>query len=213
MGIIYIATCKINNKSYVGKTINSLERRKSKHRFNATNSKKSSFYNAIRKYGFENFNWRIIGFIEKELLNDAEKACIEFYRSNEKKYGYNLTIGGDGQDPKIAKETGKKNKGRKLTEEHKKKISEWSSNRRHSMETKEKMSQKHKGKSYSKETLDKMAAAQKQRLSNKQNHPMYMKKHSEETKNKISLIHKGKIPWNKGLKMISVLRAEGIQYI
>jgi len=40
---------------------------------------------------------RILGYCETfNELNLAEKTCIEFYQSNDKKYGYNITDGGQG---------------------------------------------------------------------------------------------------------------------
>lgn len=60
MRIIYCYTNKINNKKYVGQT-NNPERRQREHKSNAFNEKSvnygSVFHKALRKYGWENFNY------------------------------------------------------------------------------------------------------------------------------------------------------------
>jgi len=54
--IIYKATNKNNNKSYIGKTIHSLHQRQTEHFNDAFNhNSKSYFHNALRKYGKELF--------------------------------------------------------------------------------------------------------------------------------------------------------------
>ena len=59
--LIYKATNIKNNKVYIGQTVKPLSYRISehKHRFNNTNSH-NKFYNAIKKYGWDNFIWEII---------------------------------------------------------------------------------------------------------------------------------------------------------
>lgn len=53
-GIIYKYTNKINGKSYIGQTIHQTTRY-SRHKQASDNS---YFHNAIRKYGFENFEYK-----------------------------------------------------------------------------------------------------------------------------------------------------------
>ncbi len=57
--IIYKATNKINNKSYIGQTQHSLESRNSQH-YRDYKDSNTSFHKALRKYGKENFEWKII---------------------------------------------------------------------------------------------------------------------------------------------------------
>ena len=84
-------------------------------------------------------------------------------------------------------------KGRRHSEEHKKKISEAEKGRRHSEDTKKKISEARKGKPKSEETKKKMSAAKKGKTSpNKGKHP------SEEARKKMSEAHKGKTSPNKG---------------
>ena len=60
---IYKFTNKINGKSYIGQSVQ-LETRYNSHKRNYNNSNlsvyNSKFYRAIRKYGFENFDYEIL---------------------------------------------------------------------------------------------------------------------------------------------------------
>jgi len=60
--IIYKVTNEINNKIYIGQTVNSLDKRKSQHKADSNNKKKliRYFYLAINKYGFDCFQWEIL---------------------------------------------------------------------------------------------------------------------------------------------------------
>lgn len=94
---IYKFTNKINNKVYVGQSVN-IEKRYRDHLtacFN-TNDKcySTKFYRALRKHGEENFNREIIEEVQEPgLLNEKEAYWIEQYNSYKK--GYNSTLGGD----------------------------------------------------------------------------------------------------------------------
>lgn len=89
--IIYKHTNKIDGKSYVGQT-----KRDAQIRWQNGNGYKNNpyFYNAIEKYGWNNFSHEIIekGILTQEVANDREIFWIAFYNSYE--YGYNLTKGG-----------------------------------------------------------------------------------------------------------------------
>jgi len=82
MGIIYQATNKINGMKYIGATTLSLEERKSRH-LSASRSKKDKplryFHAAIRKYGWENFSWEILGEEPSEnSLRESESNFITY---------------------------------------------------------------------------------------------------------------------------------------
>ena len=104
-GIIYLAKNLINNKVYVGQTINSLTRRKSAHLLAAYSAKDNLyFHKAIKKYGEDSFEWKILKEFNLETkeelklaLNESEKFFITLYDSNSSEKGYNLTSGGDSQ--------------------------------------------------------------------------------------------------------------------
>lgn len=94
---IYKITNIKNNKIYIGKSKNKFFQRIYKHSFHVRKGTKRYLYNAIRKYGWNNFS---INIVEKcsslKELNEKEIYWIDYYKSNHNDYGYNLTIGGDG---------------------------------------------------------------------------------------------------------------------
>ena len=101
-GVIYCAISP-SGKKYYGFTYN-LTRRKNKHK-NDSCFKKNRFYNAIKKYGFENFSWNIIETYKNEdkshirdILRKREKFWIEKEQTYLPEFGYNMTHGGDGGD-------------------------------------------------------------------------------------------------------------------
>ena len=98
MGLIYKVTNQINNKIYKGKTTLSLEKRKKSH-LHARFHKQTYFYSALNKYGINNFIWEILeDNIDNLNLNKREQFWINYYQSNNNKYGYNMTAGGDNTD-------------------------------------------------------------------------------------------------------------------
>jgi group I intron endonuclease len=91
-GIIYKSTNTIDGKIYIGLTTNSLKNRIRQHRYG-----KAYFSRAINKYGENQFKWEVIeSEIPYDKLRDREKYYIRLFNSNDSKYGYNLTDGGDG---------------------------------------------------------------------------------------------------------------------
>lgn len=166
-GIVYLAKNNINGKMYVGITTRPLKNRISEHKYDSINRKsnhKSHFHNAINMYGFENFTFTIIEFVHTDNLYDLvkclhslERYYIKKYQTNNKNIGYNLTIGGEGTSGyKLSTEhkalISKIHKGKCLSEEHKKRISEFMSGNdnprkgKHlSNETRKKISNSHKG--------------------------------------------------------------------
>jgi len=127
---IYKATNKINGKSYIGFTSN-FSHRKYKHKYYSLTKKVNNyFYNAIRKHGWDNFQWNII-FQSKDAnycKNVMEKYFIDEYRTFvgfSNCLGYNTTLGGDGtlgHNPEKTQQhknkISKSLKGRKKTKEH-----------------------------------------------------------------------------------------------
>jgi len=96
--LIYKITNAVNNKVYIGQTTNTLKYRFDQHlRETASLKRKNTyFHNAIEKYGIENFVVEKIDEAETiEELNQKEIFWIEFYKSNQKQFGYNLDSGGE----------------------------------------------------------------------------------------------------------------------
>lgn len=95
-GLIYKVTNYITNKIYIGQTTKPLNKRISGHK-NVIPFHKTYFHNALNQYGENKFIWEILGYCDsREELDEAEITCIEFFQSNNKIYGYNLTKGGKG---------------------------------------------------------------------------------------------------------------------
>lgn len=130
--IIYKVENSVNNKCYVGQTITTLETRFKKHRHTG-----NALYNAIKKYGKDNFTIvEIERCISKEHLDEREEYWIKKLNTLSPN-GYNLRTGGRGRF-KVSEETRKrisevkqgtkspfkgKPSGYRCTKEHKLKMS------------------------------------------------------------------------------------------
>ena len=99
MGYIYCITNLINNKRYVGKTSTSIEERFQEHCRDSKKERceKRPLYNAMNKYGIENFIVEELEQIEDETtLSEREIFWIKELETYGSK-GYNATKGGDGK--------------------------------------------------------------------------------------------------------------------
>lgn len=102
MGLIYIATNQINNKSYIGQTTETLERRWYRHITTHINYP-DAFHSALKEYGCDNFVVRVLeDNIPDDKLNERESYYIKKYNTfiKDNGNGYNSTRGGlyDMQD-------------------------------------------------------------------------------------------------------------------
>lgn len=165
---VYCILNKINNKLYIGKS-NNPKNRWRQHKYLSLNMSNDcpKLYNAIRKYGKDNF----IHIILEEFISEidalkAETYYIKIFNSIE--FGYNCF---EDISCRI---------GYVASDETRKKISIAKTGTVHSEETKKKMSIAHFGKYVSQETRDKMAIAKRNRVV------------KDETKQKLSIAHKGK---------------------
>lgn len=154
---VYSHTNKTNGKIYIGLT--GLEPDERWRNGNGYHSE-TYFRNAIDKYGWNNFEHKII---KKNLTKDEaaywEKYYISFYNSTNRNYGYNISSGGEAGG------------GHPQTEEARKKIGENGYHygflgKKHSDETKKKMSESRMGHATSDETKQKISEAHK-RLRNR----------------------------------------------
>ena len=154
---VYSHTNLINGKIYIGLTSMKPEER---WKNGAGYHIGTHFRNAIDKYGWDNFRHDIIkDNLTKEEAADLEIYYISFYNSNDRRFGYNMSSGGEngGGHPQseetrrnISKNNGSR-KGIKRTEESKRKMSEAKKGEKHpnygkhlSDETKEKLSKAHR---------------------------------------------------------------------
>lgn len=93
-GNLYIIRNDVNEKVYVGKTYQSIEKRFKEHKRAAREGKPYKLYNAMRKYGIDKFHIELLGIFEKGVLEEKEIEYIAKYDSYYN--GYNSTLGGDG---------------------------------------------------------------------------------------------------------------------
>lgn len=96
IGHIYKITNKLNNKSYIGQTIQRVEDRWNQHYWKAThqNADNMAIKLALRKYGRQSFDFSVIEECEEQDLDKREIYWINFYNTYHN--GYNLTKGGNG---------------------------------------------------------------------------------------------------------------------
>ena len=196
-GVIYVIRNKVNNKVYIGQTVNNFHRRYGSNLLKNTHNQ--HLKNSIQKYGIENFeiDEEFDIAYSKEELDKLECLYIDIYDSINN--GYNNQTG--GSNGKHTEETKQKiseaNKGKKRSEETKKKISESLKGKyggenspmygkHHSEETKQKISEANKGK---------MSGENNPNYGNHklrgENNPMFGKHHTEEAKKKMIANHKG----------------------
>lgn len=100
---IYKITNLLNNKIYIGQSVNIKERWKNHVRFSQDSKNplyNNSLYKEIREYGSENFELTVIEECEKDDLNQRERYWINFYDSTNPEIGYNLCLGGGYYAPR-----------------------------------------------------------------------------------------------------------------
>ena len=149
--IIYVHINKINGKIYIGQTCQS---NPNNRWVNGKGYKGCThFYNAIQKYGWDNFEHIILfNNLTLEIANIIEEKLIKKYKSTDSMYGYNIEFG--GKNSKLSEETKRKlseaRMGMKMSDETKLKISISTSGennpfygRQHTEETRRKMRENH----------------------------------------------------------------------
>jgi group I intron endonuclease len=97
---IYCIENMINGKKYVGQGINVEKRMKHPH------SECKIIYDAIKKYGKENFKRYVLVYCEDFELERLEIRCIKIFRSHVSEWGYNVGWGGKSA---MTGRTGEKN--------------------------------------------------------------------------------------------------------
>lgn len=122
---IYMVVNMVNNKKYIGQSKNIRKRFQSHHLVDYKNENNcnynTKFYQAIRKYGIDNFEVIVLKLCKEKELDDLEIKFIEEFDTF--KNGYNSTKGGQFWSPNIhSKET--ELKRHKTREKNKSLISE-----------------------------------------------------------------------------------------
>lgn len=148
---VYIHENLINGKVYIGITKQKPENRWDNGRGYIGNK---HFYSAIQKYGWHNFNHRVLyDGLTKEQANAIEIALIAEYNSANPEFGYNIELGGNGKS-RIADGTREKQR-----ESHKGKTP-WNLGIPHSEETRQKIKNALIGGKLSDKTRKKMSLSQ-----------------------------------------------------
>lgn len=161
---IYSITNKINGKKYFGQTIVDVYSRRTHHKC----CLKGNYHNnhhlqrAFNEYGEENFEFQLIKACKPKYLDRFEKLYIRVYKTDDRNYGYNLDSGGnfykrhsEETKRKISESVSKNHqyKGKHLSKEHRKKISD-----------------AHKGKVFSEEHRKNISKHRKEYWSDPKNH-------------------------------------------
>ena len=93
MAYIYLITNNINNKKYVGKTEQSIQKRFLEHCTDSKKFSKRPLYRAMTKYGVENFSISLL----EETQYPEEREIFWIKELDSYHSGYNATLGGDGK--------------------------------------------------------------------------------------------------------------------
>lgn len=198
---VYVHVCP-NGKRYVGCTTQAKpERRWGKN--GKGYYQNEHFYRAILKYGWDNITHEVFEVDSKEEMYRKEIELISFYHTNDPRYGYNHSVGGEKStlgctrseefrkhmsevakkewlDPEIRRKKCEAAKKVHADPEYRKKLSEAIKKSRVDPEVRRKMSLAKKGKPHSEETRKRIAEAMKG------------KPHSVEHKRHIAEAMKGK---------------------
>ncbi len=187
---IYGIRNMVNGKWYVGQSID-LDRRRYNHFSSLNGNRHENEYlqYAFIKYGEDKFEFHILEEVLEDMLDIREKSWIAYYKSNQRKFGYNLDDGGitDRHFSKITiRKMSKAQKGKKGKKG-------W----HHSKETKRKISEATRGcknprygKHLSKELKRRISEAQKGEKSHN-----FGKHFSDETRRRMSEALKGRPPF------------------
>lgn len=140
-----------NGKVYIGITCNDVKIRW-KNGYGYKDGQ-PLFWNAIKKYGWDNFKHEILhdGMTEIE-AKEKEIEMIALYKSNNREYGYNMTAGGDGRSCVV------------VSEETKQKLRIASTGRSATAETRQRMSESQKAR-YAIKPMDSMSEETRKKIS------------------------------------------------
>jgi group I intron endonuclease len=190
---IYKITNAQNGKVYVGKTEVALIMRIRRHCCEVRKGTNRYLYDAIRHYGWDTFAVKVIEVCTtKEELDEREIFWITVLKSKDKRFGYNMTEGGDGGGftPEALKKSADLRRGKPISDEVKKKISDGNRGKTNliSEETKRKISKTLVGRMPSKPIHEIMAGKPPARLG---------AKHTEASKKLMSLHQTGVPRWTE----------------
>ena len=189
---VYLITNKINGKKYVGQHSGDDLKQYWNHCVRAAlrgRQDKPHLYNAVRKYGVENFEVEPLVVVNSKQEMDKYEIGLIRALDTRRPNGYNLTDGGDGQ------------LGRIPSEKTRRKISETKKSQKlhHSEDTKQRLRKAMLGFKHSEESKEKISEYRKTEEQRKRisaakmgNTSRLGMKHSEETKKRMSEAAKGR---------------------
>ena len=188
---VYIHENKINGKKYVGQTCQSTHRR---WRDGDGYKDNSYFYNAIQKYGWDNFEHEIVASnLTVEEANNFEALLIAKLDTMNPNNGYNLQSGGSNFT--VSELTRQKIReagmGRIVSDETRQKLRESKIGDKNPMYGKRGEESPLYGKPRSAEHRKNLSISHIG-IQSGENHPLFGKPRSEDTKNKIRESNKGK---------------------
>ena len=185
---VYVHVNKINGKIYIGQTKQTLEQR-----YKNGYEHCRHFWNAIQKYGWDNFEHIIlVDNLSIDMANIIEEELIKKYNTTNHNNGYNMKSGGLNHIP--SEET------RKLMSKAHKGEKHWNYGKHWGDDFKKKLSEIHTGREITPEWRKNMSKAQKKR-----------EKFSKETKEKIRISKLGsKNPMYGGIYHVLQYDFDGI---
>ena len=89
---IYKWTNLINNKVYIGKSVN-IPKRLREYKYQVEKNNQRPIIRALQKYGFQNFKFEIIencDYLSDEKLLEREQYWMNYYNSQNPQFGYNI---------------------------------------------------------------------------------------------------------------------------
>ena len=172
---VYRHTCLFNNKVYIGITSRKPEARWGREGNGYQQQHHPHFYNAIQKYGWNNFSHDILFTnLTQEEAEAKEIELITLYKANDREYGYNELAGGNcTTNPSLEtrKKQSESRRGRIVSKETRQKLREANLGQKRSDEARQHMSQsakKRKRFPVSQETKDKIGDSNRGKIRNKE---------------------------------------------
>jgi len=96
---LYLVTNKVNGKEYVGITISPLWERFNGHKAAAKKGRKTKLYNAMRRYGVDNFSIKLLRCDARSFSKLQQQEIAEIAARDAINAGYNVSPGGSVGTP------------------------------------------------------------------------------------------------------------------